>query len=34
MKSPLLKVNRLSKTFFAGYKGFKRQYNHALEPIS
>ena len=34
MKSPLLKVNQLSKTFFAGYKGFKRQYHHALEPIS
>ncbi|ASJ96314.1 ATP-binding cassette domain-containing protein [Shewanella marisflavi] len=34
MKSPLLKVDRLSKTFFAGYKGFKRQYHHALEPIS
>ncbi|QYK02625.1 peptide ABC transporter ATP-binding protein [Shewanella psychrotolerans] len=34
MTSPLLKVNQLSKTFFAGYKGFKRQYNHALEPIS
>ncbi len=34
MTSPLLKVNQLSKTFFSGYKGFKRQYNQALEPIS
>jgi cationic peptide transport system ATP-binding protein len=34
MTSPLLKVNQLSKTFYAGYKGFKRQYNHALEPVS
>lgn len=34
MTSPLLKVSQLSKTFFAGYKGFKRQYNQALGPIS
>ncbi len=34
MTTPLLKVSQLSKTFYAGYKGFKRQYKQALEPIS
>ncbi len=34
MTTPLLKVSQLSKTFNAGYKGFKRQYKQALEPLS
>ncbi|QLE84982.1 MULTISPECIES: ATP-binding cassette domain-containing protein [Shewanella] len=34
MTTPLLKVDQLSKSFFTGYKRFKRQYNRALEPIS
>ncbi|MGS0679744.1 peptide ABC transporter ATP-binding protein [Shewanella sp. 125m-7] len=34
MTTPLLKVNDLSKNYFAGYKRFKRQYNKALSPVS
>lgn len=34
MTTPLLKVNDLSKSYYAGYKRFKRQYNHALSPVS
>lgn len=34
MKTPLLQVSNLSKCFYTGYKGFKRQYNKALEPVS
>ncbi|ABZ77315.1 ABC transporter related [Shewanella halifaxensis HAW-EB4] len=34
MTTPLLKVNDLSKSYFAGYKRFKRQYNKALSPVS
>ncbi|MBL4815316.1 MAG: ATP-binding cassette domain-containing protein [Shewanella sp.] len=34
MKTPLLQVNNLSKRFYAGYKGFKREYNQALSPVS
>ncbi|GIU24355.1 ABC transporter ATP-binding protein [Shewanella schlegeliana] len=34
MTIPLLKVNDLSKSYYAGYKRFKRQYNHALSPVS
>ncbi|BAJ02961.1 peptide ABC transporter ATP-binding protein [Shewanella violacea] len=34
MKTPLLQVNNLSKRFYTGYKGFKRQYNQALSPVS
>ncbi|WP_298769358.1 ATP-binding cassette domain-containing protein [uncultured Shewanella sp.] len=32
--TPILQVNHLSKSYFAGYKGFKRQYIQALSPIS
>ncbi|GIU17514.1 ATP-binding cassette domain-containing protein [Shewanella sp. MBTL60-007] len=34
MTTPLLKVNDLRKSYYAGYKRFKRQYNHALSPVS
>ncbi|WP_028768229.1 ATP-binding cassette domain-containing protein [Shewanella fidelis] len=34
MTTPLLKVIDLSKSYYAGYKRFKRQYNHALSPVS
>ncbi|MGS0677314.1 peptide ABC transporter ATP-binding protein [Shewanella sp. 0m-4] len=34
MTTPLLKVNDLSKSYYAGYKRFKRQYNKALSPVS
>ncbi len=34
MKTPLLQVNNLSKRFYAGYKGFKREYNQALSSVS
>jgi len=34
MTTPLLKVTHLSKSYYAGYKRFKRQYNHALSPVS
>ncbi|WP_299004689.1 ATP-binding cassette domain-containing protein [uncultured Shewanella sp.] len=32
--TPILEVNHLSKSYFTGYKGFKRQYTQALSPIS
>ncbi|ABV87995.1 ATP-binding cassette domain-containing protein [Shewanella pealeana] len=34
MTTPLLKVTDLSKSYYAGYKRFKRQYNKALSPVS
>ncbi|WP_345846319.1 ATP-binding cassette domain-containing protein [Shewanella algae] len=34
MTTPLLKVTDLSKRYFSGYKGFRRQYTEALAPIS
>ncbi|MCL1073319.1 ATP-binding cassette domain-containing protein [Shewanella dokdonensis] len=32
--TPLLKVKDLSKTYFTGYRGFKRQYAEVLKPVS
>lgn len=34
MTTPLLKVNNLYKRYDTGYKGFSRQYNDALAPVS
>lgn len=34
MTTPLLKVNDLFKRYDTGYKGFTRQYNDALAPVS
>ncbi|WP_077752257.1 ATP-binding cassette domain-containing protein [Shewanella psychrophila] len=34
MKTTLLQVSNLSKRFYAGYKGFKREYSQALSPVS
>ena len=34
MTTPLLKVNDLYKRYDTGYKGFSRQYNDALAPVS
>jgi len=34
MMTALLQVKDLKKSFYAGYKGFKRQYNQALAPVS
>ncbi|MBE8168755.1 MAG: ATP-binding cassette domain-containing protein [Shewanella sp.] len=34
MVNPLLEVKNLSKKYCSGYKGFKKQFNHALKPIS
>ncbi|RLV59334.1 ATP-binding cassette domain-containing protein [Parashewanella curva] len=34
MSQPLLEVKNLKKTYFSGYKGFKRQCSQALQPIS
>lgn len=34
MTTPLLKVNDLYKRYDMGYKGFTRQYNDALSPVS
>jgi cationic peptide transport system ATP-binding protein len=34
MTTPLLKVNDLCKRYYVGFKGLRRQYNEALQPVS
>ena len=34
MTAPILEVKNLRKTYYSGYRGFKRQFNNALKPIS
>ncbi len=34
MTTPMLKVTNLSKRYYSGYKGFRRQYKQALQPVS